>query len=63
MEIILVVWQGLWLGIICAMIVQLIVLIWIIVRTDWHHETMMSQGRVQNSQGNTKSAQQEALKS
>ncbi|XP_078157568.1 protein DETOXIFICATION 16-like isoform X3 [Carex rostrata] len=53
--------QGLWLGIICAMIVQLIVLIWIIVRTDWHHETMMSQGRVQKSQGNTESAQQEAL--
>ncbi|XP_078170141.1 protein DETOXIFICATION 16-like isoform X2 [Carex rostrata] len=53
--------QGLWLGIICAMIVQLIVLIWIIVRTDWHHETMVSQGRVQKSQGNTESAQQEAL--
>lgn len=43
--------QGLWMGIICAMIVQLIILVWIIVHTDWHHETLMSQERVQKSQG------------
>ncbi|KAJ4798245.1 Protein DETOXIFICATION [Rhynchospora pubera] len=43
--------QGLWMGIICAMVVQLIILVWIIVRTDWHHETVSAQERIQKSHG------------
>ncbi|XP_072980771.1 protein DETOXIFICATION 16-like [Typha angustifolia] len=41
--------EGLWMGIICAMIVQVLILVTMIFRTNWDQETRMAQDRVQKS--------------
>ncbi|KAJ6793452.1 protein DETOXIFICATION 16-like [Iris pallida] len=41
--------KGLWMGIICALTVQVFVLLAMILRTDWDKETTKAGGRVHNS--------------
>jgi len=48
--------MGLWLGIICAMAVQIFALIVLILRTSWDEEAEKAQARVRCSDGSITSA-------